>query len=115
MIDYFGDFETWLHDVAEDKTFRIWRVRKLRTEEEPEKKFIDKYAIVNQYCDLVEVIPLGGHLNEAKDYLLGFRDKWISDNKIESEKLIQYYKLSDIQLNDITEVWKNQLKEYNII
>ena len=109
-MDYFGDFETWLHDVAEDKTFKIVKLRRKRTAEEP-----DYYQIVNQYCDLVEVIPLDGVLNEAKDYLLGFRDKWISDNKIESEKIIQYYKLSDIELTDVTEVWKKQLKKYNII
>lgn len=120
-MDYFGDFETWLHDVAEEKTFEISIIRKIWTPEEMENKYTDEdeYKLFTEYADLVEVIPLGGTLNKAKDYLLGFKVKWIHtevvDHEYKSEVCynddIVYFKLSDIILTDNTVHWKEELKE----
>ena len=114
-MEYFGDFETWLHDIAEDKMFKVERLRKIWTPEELENKYIDQaeYEAVIDYGSLVEVVPLGGELNNAQDYLLGFKDNWVSTDitnkefvsQIMSGSEIHYYKLSEITLTDSTEYW----------
>lgn len=123
-MDYYGDFETWLHDVAEEKIFKVQKVRKIWTPEELENKYADEeeYEIVKANATLVEIIPLGGELNNAQDYLLGFRDNWVHTEIIDKEykscvkfdNYVDYYKLSEIILTDNTENWKEELKECGI-
>ena len=124
-MDYYGDFETWLHDVVEDKVFKVDKLRKIWTPEELENKYVDQdeYETVIDYGTLVEVVPLGGELNNTQDYLLGFKDNWVSidivnkefKSKIESSCYLHYYKLSDILLTDNTENWKENLRDNSII
>lgn len=95
------DFETWLHDVGEDRLFRFLVYKRSYTPYEQAERFIDQTEfedIMFSFGRIEEAIDLGG------DWLLGIRQEFDGD----VSETVEYYKLSEIRLSwrakdDITE------------
>lgn len=86
------DMETWLADYG-DRIFRFLVYKKMFTPYEQEQKFMDETQFEDTHYSLgyiEEAIDLGG------DWLLGFRR--VFEDESEASGLVEYYKLSDIQL-----------------
>ena len=91
MADSWGDIHTWLHDVGEDRVFRLWVFKKMFTPYEQDEKFSDESVYVDDVCKFVmikELIEL-----PDGDLLIGFQDA-DSDNEY-----LEYFKLSEIRLD----------------
>ena len=91
MADSWGDIHTWLHDVGEDRVFRLWVFKKMFTPYEQDEKFLDESVYVDDTCKFVmikELIEL-----PDGDLLIGFQD---TDN---DNLYLEYYKLSEIRLD----------------
>lgn len=100
MSDFFGDFETWLHDVGEDRVFRVNVYKRMFTPYEQAKQFTDETEFVDTYSKPVrikEVIPLGNG-----DFYIGFVSAYAECKDIE------YYKLSEIRLTFIPTDMENE-------
>ncbi len=120
---YFDNFETFIKNATNTgKIFRVRALRKMWTPKEQENKYIDQdeYEPLYDYCKITEVIKLGENPSE---YLLGFKEIYINEEIIDHEykttimesDTINYYNLKDILLIEVTILWKNELKESNIL
>lgn len=91
----YGDFETFMHDVGEDRVFRMNVYSKVFTPFETAGQFIDQSIYENGgYTELItisETIPLPNG-----DILLGVRS--FDDISREVSEGITYYRLSEIRL-----------------
>ena len=101
------DLETWLLDFNEEKIFRIYRRKDVFTPYEQEKKFMDEtvWECVSESAKIVEAIELPN-----KDMLFGFRDLYEDDSGLIESACITYYMLSQIQLEDITEIINDKIE-----
>ena len=119
-MEYYGDFETWAHDVGEDKVFSVQLLKEKFTPEEEANKYTDEsiYEEVHEYAIIKEIIPLGEE-GKIYDYLIGFEEVWIDcevvdgtyQYNVKSFDEIKYYRLSQILLTDVTKRWKRELLE----
>lgn len=101
------DLETWLHDIGEERVFRILEYRRpgQYTPYEMENKFMDESLYKDNEYKLViieEVIEL-----PDKDILIGFREVedieeyteyGEEEKELKIRDVIEYLKLSEIRL-----------------
>ena len=95
-MDIYGDLETFMHDVGEDRIFQLLIYKKVYTPYEQEQKFRDESVYTdNSYQDIKikEVIPLDG------DILLGVQPLFDYEDLDSENPRIEYHKLSDIELS----------------
>lgn len=108
MTNYAKDFKEW----AKDKYFIISELKAMFTPYEQAEKFEDEqlYEQVTDGCFIVDAIQISDN-----DMLIGIKDYWEQVDKktrtyfLEISSRIQYYKLSQISLTDIT---STESKEY---
>lgn len=89
------DFDTWWLD-HKDCYFDI-QLKSKAIEEE------DGHLI--EYFKIVECVEL-----PDKDIWLGFVPAWVCENEIRIEEEVVYYKLSEINLTDYTDLFFKELK-----
>lgn len=95
MSSGYGDWETFMHDVGEDRIFRMLQYKKIFTPAEIEHKYIDQSIYTdNTYQDVTieEWIVL------EEDILLGLAYLYDYDDFENDNPTIHYHKLSDIEL-----------------
>lgn len=87
------DFETWLHDVGEDRLFRFLVYKRSYTPFEQREAFVDQSEFdtdAYRFGRIEEAVDLG-----SGEWILGFReelDDYVSDT-------VSYYRLSEIRLS----------------
>lgn len=121
-MNYYETFNDFMTKSGDSKIFRVEKLRKIWTPEELEHKYIDQseYDHLYDYCKIVDVIKLSENPSE---YLLGLKEIYIDEEIIDHEYItkimesntINYYNLKDILLTEVTILWKNELKESNIL
>jgi hypothetical protein len=101
-MDMYGDFETFMHDVGEDRICQMLVFKKMFTPYEQEQKFRDESVYVNDCYDDVKIREV---VQLQDDLLIGVQFITDTDDLDDDNYRIQYYKLSDIELayNPITE------------
>ena len=94
----FGDFDTWMHDVGEDRTFRMWVYKKMFTPYEQHVLSPVESEYDNDECYFVrirEVITLpDGNLLLGIQYVYDEEDESATADNCSME----YYKLGEIHL-----------------
>lgn len=101
------DLETWLHDIGEDRIFRILEYRKpgQYTPYEMENKFVDeslyieniyKHVIIEEVIELPDKDLLIG-FKEVED-ILDYNEYGEEEKEIKIRNAIEYLKLSEIRL-----------------
>lgn len=96
-MDFYGDFDTFIHDIGEDRIFQMLVFKKIFTPYEQDRKFINESKYTSDsYRDIKirEIIML------PNDILLGIQELYDDYEELEEENYtIEYYKLSDIELS----------------
>lgn len=95
MSSGYGDFETFMHDVGEDRVFRMLEYKKIFTPYEQDKKFIDQ-SVYTDTCYQDVTIEEWTVLEE--DILLGLAYLYDYEDFENNNPIIHYHKLSDIEL-----------------
>lgn len=101
MVNYAKDFVEW----AKEKYFLIDKLKEIFTPYEQDGKFEDEsiYERVSDGCFIVDAIQISDN-----DMLIGIKDYWEEVDKktrtyfLEVSSRIEYYKLSQISLIDIS-------------
>lgn len=106
MIDFWTDWETFLHDFGDDLIFRVCRHKDVFAQYEQDKKFCDENSIKN-FGDfkIASSIELPN-----KEILVGMKKVYIEDKLVAGKNIktlslsenIDYFMLKDILLTDVT-------------
>jgi hypothetical protein len=93
MMVYTTDLDTWLIDFGDDKIFRINK-----------RKDDGTFECVSESAKIVEAIELPN-----KDILFGFKDLYDMDGELLESGCIEYYCLSQIELQDVTTIINDKI------
>ena len=108
-MEYYEDFKTYLQE-NKDRVFRIEGKEYLTNQKEiqfPPNVVID-------YCKITQVIDIPS----TRNCLIGVNslwlDIWVEDHiyhaKLEIDSAVRFFHLSDINITDVTEEWKDYCK-----
>ena len=110
-MDYHGDFQTFMHDVGEDRIFQMLVFKKMFTPYEQDKKFKDETV----YTDRMQDIKIREVIQLENDIMLGVQIICDIDDLDEENRRLEYYLLSEIRLGYNPAVEKEYLdtNDYN--
>ena len=99
------DFETFLHDFADDKIFRIYKYKRMYTPFEQDKKYSDETVFENgaypMYVYIRNAIELpDGDILLRMEETLPLYDRDTNDEDDTNDKSFIYEKLSDICIRE---------------
>lgn len=106
MIDFWTDWETFLHDFGDDLIFRVHKHKKIFTPYEQDRKFCDENLTENmgdfKIACSVEL--------PNKELLVGMRKVCVDEELVDGEYVetlslgenVEYFMLKDISLTDVT-------------
>ena len=99
----FGDWETFMHDVGEERIFQMNVYKRLYTPYEIDKKFMDE-SIYEDSTYTSVIIRESVFIND--DIFLGLQVISDEDDLDQTEYSLVYYFLSDIHLDYIPSIEK---------